>query len=161
MLITCELWSKKAPTPKEHFKNFNFKAGISSYLITLPTKTIYYHSELVYKGWAYSSTFSQGVRKIPISSLKKEEFDIVEVHDINKNDFFLSWDMMKNKKYDYLNIFLSQIIRLNIHDKDTFICSEVVAKLIGLTAPNSYNPRSLHNLALYLNKLKKTKKQYV
>ena len=50
---------------------------------------------------------------------------------------------VKGQKYDWLNIFFSQIFKLNIQSNNKQICSEFVGNCLGLEDSYKYSPESL------------------
>ena len=144
MTDKAQLWSKHKPTVKEFLEKKEYASAIGSSIIKIPKNIIYYHSEFIYDGFAYSATVHEGVRKIAISNLNKEDYDIIPILsvDIDKSlSFFKSIDGLP---YDKKGILLAQMLPLNRENPYAWFCSETTAGGAGMRSPHSYNPTLLH-----------------
>lgn len=140
----AQLWSKHKPTVKEFIKEKDFIPAIGTAIIKIPKNIIYYHSEFVYDGIAYSADVNNGVRDIPISELNSSEYDIIPILSADIDfalNFFKSIDGLP---YDKRGIFFSQMLPLNTENPLAWFCSESVAAATKIRNPHSYNPTLLH-----------------
>lgn len=135
-LKTVEIWFRKKPNANDYLKKFNFLAFLATKLIT--TRGNYYHVEFVYNGYAYSSTTKAGVRKIHISQLNKEEYDIFYATRVDVPIAIKRFEYIEGLPYDAKGIFLSQFFPINKHNEKAYFCSEVVAFMLGMSEPNWY-----------------------
>ena len=107
--------------------------------------SIFSHVELEIDGVCYSSSNrDKGVRSKVIDTSNAQKwlsFDLKK--DIDKNICLNYFKSVEGQKYDWLNIFFSQIIKLNIQSRNKQICSEFVANCLGLENAHKYSPESL------------------
>ncbi|WP_457564762.1 hypothetical protein [Caminibacter sp.] len=88
-------------------------------------------------------------------------WDFIEIPSTPEQEDILMklFNVQKNKKYDVMGVFLSQLIPLEIENPKKWFCSEICAYLItasGLMclpdAPQKYSPATL---AREINKIKR------
>jgi hypothetical protein len=126
-------------------------------LVRLWTKSKYSHVELVVGDYWYSSNPNHGcVVKQHKSNFNLENWEFIEVQiedNIFKNIFNNFLLKQLGKKYDYLGIFLSHIISLNIHHQHKWFCSELVSEFLlkcgffpEITDSNNFSPEHLYRL---------------
>jgi hypothetical protein len=130
-------------------------------LIRLWTWSKYSHVELVADNiWYTSSPRDDGVVKREID-YDPDHWDMFELN-IHKNKEIIDFiDAEMGKRYDWLGIFLSQIIKLNIHNPNRWFCSEIVHKAIqaggfrsDLGKSNGYSPGKLYCMLMTYGVLK-------
>lgn len=82
------------------------------------------------------------------------KWDFLEVKYTDKtfeNYLIFNCNKEEGKPYDWLCIFLTNIIPLNIENPKKWMCSELVAKLVyNLKHSNTYTPNKLYD---YINKI--------
>jgi len=143
------------------------KGTIFDKLIRLWTFSKYSHVELVNQDspdnwlWYTSSPRDGGVvvRNIEYNADHWDLFDINIPHEQDVLDFIQT---RVNKKYDWLGIILSQILKLNIHNQNRWFCSEIIhAALImgGLNnsyfiESHNYNPGKLHSCLISIGAIR-------
>ena len=113
-------------------------------LIRLWTKSPYSHCEIIIYGVNYTSSFMDGGVVRRIMEVNPDSWDFIELNDVDKQfalDFFRK---QIGKKYDYLGIFLSQLLPLSRHHKDKWFCSEICAAMLGLENAHEYSPEDLY-----------------
>ena len=125
-----------------HF--YNARAGkIEDKIVGLIS--VFSHVELEIDGVCYSSSNrDRGVRSKVIDTSNAQKwlsFDLKK--DIDVNRCLLYFESVRGQKYDWLNIFLTQIIKVNIQSSNKQICSEFVANCLGLENAHKYSPESL------------------
>ena len=107
--------------------------------------SVFSHVELEINGVFYSSSNrDRGVRSkiIDISNKKKwVSFELKK--NIGKNICLNYFKSVEGQKYDWLNIFFSQIIKLNIQSSNKQICSEFVGNCLQLDNAYKYSPEAL------------------
>mgnify|MGYP003611564671 CR=1 FL=1 len=107
--------------------------------------SVFSHVELEINGVCYSaSNRDGGVRSKVIDTSNKQKwvsFDLKK--DIDVNRCLSYFESVKGQKYDWLNIFFSQIFKLNIQSEKKQICSEFVGNCLGLENAYKYSPESL------------------
>ena len=107
--------------------------------------SVFSHVELEINGVCYSSSNrDRGVRSKVIDTSNAQKwlsFDLKK--DIDVNRCLLYFESVRGQKYDWLNIFLTQIIKVNIQSSNKQICSEFVANCLGLENAHKYSPESL------------------
>lgn len=123
-------------------------------LTRLWTKSKYSHVELIdsHNNWITSSPRDGGVVKRSVD-FHHNNWDVFEIN-IDEKEVMNFFNEELGKKYDWLGIFFSQIIKLNIHNKSRWFCSEIIhaALIVGgmsklhFKASNKYNPGSLFNM---------------
>lgn len=107
--------------------------------------SVFSHVELEINGVCYSaSNRDGGVRSKVIDTSNKQKwvsFDLKK--DIDVNRCLLYFESVRGQKYDWLNILLTQLIKLDIQSDNKQICSEFVANCLGLENAHKYSPESL------------------
>lgn len=107
--------------------------------------SVFSHVELEINGVCYSaSNRDGGVRSKVIDTSNKQKwvsFDLKK--DIDENICLLYFESVRGQKYDWLNIFLTQIIKLNIQSSNKQICSEFVGNCLQLDNAYKYSPEAL------------------
>ena len=107
--------------------------------------SVFSHVELEINGVCYSSSSRDyGVRSKIINTSNHQKwlsFDLKK--DIDINGCLAYFDSVDGQKYDWINIFFTQIIKLNIQSEKKQICSEFVANCLGLENAYKYSPESL------------------
>jgi hypothetical protein len=129
--------------------------GIYNRLVRWWTQSSYSHVELVFSdGMCWSSSYmDKGVRGKYID-LNDGNWDLIELRPgFNVNEeVALSWfTNHKGQKYDILgNI---HFIFSPVNDsKNKWFCSEAVAAALGFYKPERYDPGTLYETLLYLNR---------
>ena len=107
--------------------------------------SVFSHVELEINGVCYSSSNRDyGVRSKIIDTSNKQKWVSFELkNNIDKNICLNYFKRVEGQKYDWLNIFFSQIIKLNIQSSNKQICSEFVGNCLGLEDSYKYSPESL------------------
>ena len=107
--------------------------------------SVFSHVELEIKGVCYSSSNRDGgVRSKIINTSNHQKWLSFELKkDIDINGCLSYFESVKGQKYDWLNIFCTQLIKLNMQSEDKQICSEFVANCLGLENAYKYSPESL------------------
>ncbi|NOQ32451.1 MAG: hypothetical protein GQ570_15185 [Helicobacteraceae bacterium] len=130
------------------------KGDITDKLIRWWTKSEYSHVELAIGDLFYStSPRDLKVRSKRITP-KFESWDYVTINVTNEQleDIKLFYKETSNCKYDWLGIFFSQFIKVGVHHKDRWFCSEWVtaslkrAKILEVEYPHNYSPQDLKML---------------
>ena len=107
--------------------------------------SVFSHVELEINNICYSSSNrDKGVRSKVIDTSNAQKwlsFDLKK--DIDENICLGYFKSVEGQQYDWLNIFFSQIIKLNIQSRNKQICSEFVANCLGLENAHKYSPESL------------------
>lgn len=107
------------------------------------TKSKYSHVELVFDGYWYSTSPRDLKVRKKMMAPKQGHWEIVNVEidqDYLQQFFFIT----QGRKYDWLGIFLSQFMPLNIHDDRRYFCSEWVATVLQIPNANRYSPEDLY-----------------
>jgi len=127
--------------------------------IRLWTRSKYSHSELVINGVWYSSSPRDLKVRGKIIIPQANHWDYIDIPTSNEQkrimvDFF---NEQMGKPYDFLAIFLTQILPLNIQDPNKWFCSESDSKALMLAGilPSDkpaqwYSPERLFQRALSL-----------
>ena len=107
--------------------------------------SVFSHVELEINNICYSSSNrDDGVRSKIIDTTDSQKwvtFEFKEYIDTNKClAYFYS---VERQEYDWTNIFLTQLIKLNVQSDNKQICSEFVANCLGLENAYKYSPESL------------------
>ncbi len=107
--------------------------------------SVFSHVELEINNICYSSSNRDGgirSKQIDTSNAQKWlSFDLKK--DIEANRCLLYFESVRGQKYDWLNILLTQLIKLDIQSDNKQICSEFVANCLGLENAHKYSPESL------------------
>lgn len=145
---------------KYHLKGKTFNTSLGGRFICWWTESRYYHCEMILgdKFWI-SADSDNDVYIRQFNPNLKDHYDYITPDYVT-----LTTSKMKKvidlineqngKKYDMLGIFFSQFIRLGIHDRKTWFCSELVTKLLELfgftetfnVKPQDMSPGDLFNL---------------
>ena len=107
--------------------------------------SVFSHVELEINGVCYSSSNRDGgVRSKIINTSNHQKWLSFELkNNIDKNICLNYFKSVEGQKYDWLNIFCTQLIKLNMQSEDKQICSEFVANCLGLENAYKYSPESL------------------
>ena len=107
--------------------------------------SVFSHVELEISGVFYSSSNRDGgVRSKIINISNKKKWVSFELkNNIDKNICLNYFKSVEGQKYDWLNIFFSQIIKLNIQSSNKQICSEFVGNCLQLDNAYKYSPEAL------------------
>ena len=122
---------------------FHKPQGLLGYLIVLRTLGKYAHCEMILNGYIYY-TNPGGARIKPF--IYKNYMDIYEINLPFSVDFFIDqFKKYQGKGYDYWAIVLSQLLELDIEDKERYFCSELCLILINKLTNDSltYNLKSI------------------
>ena len=115
--------------------------------------SIFSHVELEINGVCYSSSNrDKGVRSKVIDTSNAQKwlsFDLKK--DIDENICLLYFESVRGQKYDWLNILLTQLIKLDIQSDNKQICSEFVANCLQLDNAYKYSPEALFYKLKVLN----------
>ena len=107
--------------------------------------SVFSHVELEINGVCYSaSNRDGGVRSKVIDTSNKQKWVSFELkNNIDKNICLNYFKSVEGQKYDWLNIFFSQITKLNIQSSNKQICSEFVGNCLQLDNAYKYSPEAL------------------
>ena len=119
------------------------KGDLTDKLIRWWTDSKYSHVELIVDGMWLSSSPRDGKLRSKHIVPNLDNWDFVEV-DVMSARVHNVFNKYRGTRYDYLGIFLSQIIPLDIDDKNKMFCSEFCATALGYDKPNQYSPGSLY-----------------
>lgn len=120
------------------FKHLKKDSGIYAKLISWWTGSKYFHVEVIFgEEYWFSANMGDGVYIRKLRPERSDDWDyfklkpvIIRGEDI---DLFISLINKQNgKKYDTLGIFFSQVLRMHIHDRNTWFCSELAIKFMEL-----------------------------
>ena len=123
--------------------SFHKPKSLLGYLITFRTFGKYAHCEMILNDYVYY-TNPGGARIKPF--IYKEYMDIYEIKLPFDVDFFISqFKKCQGAGYDYWAILLSQLLELDIEDKERYFCSELCLILINKLMDDSltYNLKSI------------------
>ena len=148
------------------YKANNKHATMIDKLVALWTKGPYSHVELVYKSgnaeYGISADYDTNkVRKrVHVRNYDRWEYMPLQVESLKHILEF--YELVKDDKYDFLGIFLSQILPLGVDANNRWFCSEFVTKalLIGgvynrklwLYKPEYVSPNKLARIVGLLDK---------
>ena len=114
---------------------FHKPQGLIGFLIALRTLGKYAHCEMVLNDYVYY-TNPGGARIKPF--IYKDYMDIYEIKLPFDVAFFVEeFKKYQNKGYDYWAILLSQLLELDIEDKERYFCSELCLILINKLTDDS------------------------
>ena len=115
--------------------------------------SVFSHIELEINGVCYSaSNRDGGVRSKVIDTSDKHKWVSFDLkRDIDVNRCLLYFETVRGQKYDWLNIFLTQIIKVNIQSRNKQICSEFVGNCLQLDNAYKYSPEALFYKLKVLN----------
>ena len=107
--------------------------------------SVFSHVELEINGVCYSSSNRDyGVRSKIIDTSNKQKWVSFELKkDIDTNKCLEYFYSVERQEYDWTNIFLTQLIKLNVQSDNKQICSEFVANCLGLENAYKYSPETL------------------
>ena len=115
--------------------------------------SVFSHVELEINGVCYSSSNrDKGVRSKVIDTSNAQKwlsFDLKK--DIDENICLLYFESVRGQKYDWLNILLTQLIKLDIQSDNKQICSEFVGNCLQLDNAYKYSPEALFYKLKVLN----------
>jgi hypothetical protein len=113
------------------------KGRLLDKLIAFWTLGKYSHVEIVYEGVAYSSSSRDGgVRRKIIDDFETSgKWDIFDIK-IDPVQLQFLYHITQTKKYDWVGIFLSELIKFNIQSKNRWYCSEWIAFLYNMQSKN-------------------------
>jgi len=138
-----------------HLAFYKGKGKLIDRVIRFGTRSIYSHVEIVFNYGSKeqfcisSSPRDKGVRMKNIH-LKKDNWDIISVlyNPIVSELLFVK---SKGNGYDFLGIFFSQILNLQIHSKKRWFCSEYAAAFLNVINPERYSPGDLKDFVDQMN----------
>lgn len=111
---------------------YKAEGNISDKIIRLWTRSVYSHCELIVDGKWYSSSPRDGEVRSKLIQPKPVHWDFVEIEaskeKVAKMVSFLNSQI--GKKYDWLGIFLSQALPLEIQDPNRWFCSEICSRAL-------------------------------
>ena len=91
------------------------------------------YKELEYIEVWYGATANNGVRKRAKEKVRHRNWDVYKVNMDKLNSDPINWfENELGKGYDYLGIFLSELINLDIDNKNRYYCSEAVCEAFNL-----------------------------
>jgi ribosomal protein S17E len=113
----------------------NKATRIKQSLIKKWTKSEYFHVEIIIDGYWYSADTKRGLIKRKLKPLK-DSYDYLTVFPStcqeNKRLAAEFIDSQVGKKYDWAAIYLTQLLKIGIENKDRWFCSEIVAKVLQI-----------------------------
>lgn len=130
------------------------KGKLFNRLIRLWTRSRYSHCELVMPDgrWLSASAMDGGVREKHIE-LNLEHWDLFPLpwaSEARIEDVFARhW----GKGYDWLGVFLSQLLPVAIDDRQRMFCSEFCAAALGFQDGQRFSPALLVDVATRINRL--------
>lgn len=131
------------------------KGKLFNRLIRLWTRSRYSHCELVMPDgrWLSASAMDGGVRAKPIE-LNFEHWNLYPVPWADAAHIEQLFQRHQGKGYDWLGIFLSQLLPLAIDNPERMFCSEFCAAGLGLDASAArFNPVLLSEVVQRINRL--------
>ena len=109
----------------------NIISKIFFYIIKGFTRFKYTHVEMFFEDKFISSTYNNGVKVKKLEPLLPQyDYYSLEVDGRKKQQVLKYLDTIKNSKYDWKGIFLSQFIHLKKHNTKKFFCSELCADIL-------------------------------
>lgn len=129
-------------------------------LIAFWTRGEYSHCEIRFSdGNNFSADSWENEVRFKKFTPSSKKWDTLKIPDYIANEELCRkfCETQVGKKYDWLGIFLSQLIPLNIHDKNKFFCSEIDAKALseaGIVFEISFNKIHPNKLYKILKKIK-------
>lgn len=129
--------------------------SLADALIRWRTNSEASHVELFVGDNSYSSYPGVGVRTVPISSLPKGKWKIVNLPWVNDKDVLDFFETTKGAKYDWLGVIVGQAISARIAKKGDFFCSEWCAQAIGMTQTWRYSPGLLMDIVGFVDHINK------
>ena len=92
-------------------------------LIAWWTKSEFSHVELIHEGWWYSTSPRDGEVRRKRIVYNEDNWKFVDV-ELDEEWLAGVFSKTKGQKYDWINIFLTQVVPLGIENKEKWICSE-------------------------------------
>jgi len=111
------------------------KPNVYERLIKWRTKSKYYHSEIVINDMWISALDYRGFRmnKLrPLTDLYDYHEFYVTVTDKQYSDLMEWLEEQVGKGYDWYGLVISQIFKIGLDNKNKWICSEIVTKVLQL-----------------------------
>ena len=120
-------------------------------LIKWWTRSPYFHIEMIIKGKWISTNPTDGAVYIRELQDLKTNYDYIDIEidgkKVKKAMVFL--ESQVGKKYDYLGLFFSTVIKFNLDNKQKWFCSELIAETLKIfdqplrEDSNNYTPGDL------------------
>ncbi|MDJ0824258.1 MAG: hypothetical protein QNJ16_02025 [Rhodobacter sp.] len=129
-------------------------------LIRFATRSIYSHVELLWLALdqvtaegalAISSSGRDGGVRTKRITFAPDRWDVLAAPWAPDD----AWDTAEaelDRRYDYIGILLSQIVRLQRHARTRWFCSELCAAALGFEMPQSYSPGDLARTVVQMNR---------
>lgn len=130
------------------------KGKLFNRLIRLWTRSQYSHCELVMPDgrWLSASAMDGGVRAKRIE-LDLEHWDLFPLPWADKHHIQALFQHHRGKGYDWLGIFLSQVLPLAVNSQRRMFCSEFCAAALGFASAQRYSPALLAEVVQCINRL--------
>ena len=141
------------------FKKVIPRTAISGRIIAMWCESKYYHVELFINNLWVSAMDNEGVTVKESYRYDPEEwdfyhFDEIEITEEHYNTIIRYIKKQDDKKYDFLGIYLSQILPFSLHNRNKWFCSEISVKLLQMflieetldLVPNNTSPADLARL---------------
>jgi len=143
----------------KHKLSDRFSTRLKQKIIQKWTRSPYYHVEIIIDGEWIEADNSKGLVRHKLRPLS-DAYHYVEVpvnkcaHTQNLVDSFI--DSQMGSKYDWVGIFLSQVIKLGVDKKDKWFCSEFVSKILQIynvepfiyVKPENMSPKDVFEISL-------------
>lgn len=107
-------------------------------LINWWTKSTYFHSEIAVDNKWIAANTETGIKIVDLKEPmydKKYDYYELEVPDLTPEQSEIFWEYINAQEgtgYDWIGIYLTQIIKLDWEAKDKWFCSEIVAKVLQM-----------------------------
>jgi len=117
--------------------------------------------------WIAATSYNPGISAARMIEFKYGHWDVFNLPDDVDYAPAMDWQMSNlGKDYDWVGIWLSQFLGLNIDDSDRYFCSEFTMKALKMTAllrgdtkrPESYSPNSMYRKLKTMDELTKWQK---
>lgn len=154
LYVTTSNIEGKIVNVKIAFKKVDNNSLLSK-LVGWWTKSNYSHVEIIIADTWISSLEFKGVHILPLRPLKNN-WDYIDLGDmefsIKHYEAIVTWiQQQENKKYDWTNIILSDVIPLQIGSDNRWTCDELITRILQLLGvqevldvkPNKMNPGKL------------------
>lgn len=130
------------------------KGTLFNRLIRLWTRSKYSHCELVMPDgrWLSASAMDGGVRAKRID-LNIEHWDLLPLPWAERHTIEWLYQQHKAMGYDWLGVFLSQLLPVAFHSERRWFCSEFCAAALGFTSAQRYSPAQLGEVVHRINRL--------
>lgn len=130
------------------------KGKLFNRLISLWTRSKYSHCELVMPDgrWLSASAMDGGVRAKRIEH-DIEHWDLIPLPWASHGFIDALFKHHANKGYDWLGIFLSQLLPMAIDNRQRMFCSEFCAAALRFDAPQRFSPALLADVVNRINRL--------